>query len=93
MDPLLDDPNVRVDVFSNIAGGSVRLTHMPTGVSVTKTYTRRGEPGHDANSSIQAKELAARELRGRLATATPPADGFVLASTGSGDGVWEQPWR
>jgi hypothetical protein len=91
MDPLLDDPSIRVDVWSNIAGGAVRLTHMPTGASATKTYTRRGEPGHDANSSIWAKELAARELREKLATATPRADGFVLVSGVSGNCVWEQP--
>jgi hypothetical protein len=88
MDPLLDDPNIRVDVFSNIAGGAVRLAHTKTGLSVTKTYTLRGLAGYDASSSIQAKELAARELRAKLDGATPPADGFVLVSDGSGDAVW-----
>jgi protein subunit release factor A len=89
MDPLLNDPDVRVDVFSNIAGGSVRITHLPTGLVASAEYDRREDA--PVRSSIQAKELAARELRKKLATAQPPAEGFVLVSGVSGDCVCGQP--
>jgi hypothetical protein len=61
-DPLLGDPDVRCDVFSNIAGGAVRLTHLPSGIVATYDYGRGESP-------IGAKERAAALLRLRL-----PAD-------------------
>lgn len=70
------EEDLRIDVFSNMAGGAVRITWLPPSpgggiplngaIVVTKTFTRRGEAGYDAQSQIQARELAMAELRERL---------------------------
>jgi hypothetical protein len=84
MDPLLHDPEIRVDIYSNIAGGSVRLTHMPSGTVAAYSYGR-GE------SQLRAKERAAALLRLRMPFPDPPAEGYVLVSTGSDNCTWESP--
>jgi protein subunit release factor A len=53
MDPLLDDPDVRVEVVTD-DGCAVRLTHIPTGLTVTASGQQAGQ--------IQLKERAAAEL-------------------------------
>jgi hypothetical protein len=81
-DPLLDDPAVRCDVFSNIAGGAVRLTHTPSGRTAYYQYSR-------GQSQIEAKERAAALLRARLPFPDAPAEGCTLVSTGSDDCSWQ----
>lgn len=58
-DPILDSPDVRVEVFSNTAGCSVRLTHLPTGITVSSEFGRQ--------SQILAKKRLAAELREKIA--------------------------
>jgi hypothetical protein len=81
-DPLLDDPDVRCDIFTNhVTGGAVRLTHVTSGIVATYEYG----PGE---SQLEAKERAAALLRLRMPFPDPPADGYVLTSPGRGDGTW-----
>jgi protein subunit release factor A len=56
MDPLLVDHDIRVDIFTG-DGCAVRLTHIPTGLTVTAS-----NPNPQA-SQIQLKARAAAELR------------------------------
>jgi hypothetical protein len=53
MNPLLDDPDVRVDVFTG-DGCTVRLAHTPTGLTATASNPQVGQ--------IRLMEAAAAEL-------------------------------
>jgi protein subunit release factor A len=64
VNPLLDDPDVLVTVFSNEAGTSVRLVHVPSGIVV--------ETAHERIGSIAAKEQAAAALQGKLISEAGP---------------------
>jgi hypothetical protein len=56
-DPLLDDPDVRVEVFTG-ARRVVRLTHTPTGTIATAADGRAGQ--------LELQDRAAAELRWKL---------------------------
>lgn len=56
---LLDSPDVHVEVFYNIAGSAVRMTHVPTGLVVASEQSMR--------SQIEVKQELAAELERKIA--------------------------
>lgn len=55
----LDPDEIRTDIYSNISGASVRMTHIPTGVVAESAWH---------TGPYRARREALRLLRGKLAT-------------------------
>ena len=75
MDPLLDDPDVLVTVFSNESGCSARLLHTPTGTAAASPWARV--------SQAEAKDRAAAELRWSLSLPPESLDALRRCVCGS----------
>jgi hypothetical protein len=74
-DPLLDDPDVLVEIFSNESGCSARLVHTPSGTVATSPWARIGR--------IEAAEQAAAELRWSLSLPPESLDAMRRCICGS----------
>ena len=74
--------DVRVTVFTNSSSVcSVRLVHAPTGLSVVCNGKGQITTRHEAVEMM-------RQLLSQSPPPAPPADGYLIVSTSTGNATW-----